>query len=263
MQKIILYGCLLLMQFFLLSSNAEAWWHKQSTTKMEVKLTIFNDLGQSKGKILGKKISINHQNPSENNSIEFRQYKNMLQPYLENQGFTVVDERVYADYDLYMSYSIKTEIHTRSVPTYGQTSGGGYSTYTGSVIGGGMYSGSIYTQPQYGITGYRTVQEEYYTRQLNVSIRDRNLEIYNAVSISSGNTNSLPTVMRGLIIPIFDNFPGPKTITRELSVPMELYNPEEYMMHKKEEELAAAKAEERKEKRKERKKRKKKRDKRN
>jgi hypothetical protein len=227
MRKIFIVSIFSFLMITISNRESSAFFGLFGNPGMETESTIFHDIPDNY--LNGKSVFItpNPETKIKRESLEFRKYSEMLSEYLIDVGMKVLTELEESELIIYMDYQISTNKKMVSEPIFGQTSTGGYSTYTGSVIGGGMHSGSIYTQPTYGITGYRQYEVEYYTRELNLSFFDKsiNYAIYESQSISDGSTNSLPKTIRGLMVPLFNDFPGPESATKTSSISFKEHDP--------------------------------------
>lgn len=105
-----------------------------------------------------------------------------------------------------LSYEIsapKTVTSTRSVPIFGQTGVSSSTTY-GQISPGGTFSGTTYTTPTFGVTGYVPVTDTYetYTRTFVLSAydikasREQNVDVqlWRTTVTSNGTNSDLRTV---------------------------------------------------------------------
>ncbi|MFO0839612.1 MAG: hypothetical protein U1D55_13935 [Phycisphaerae bacterium] len=119
------------------------------------------------------------------NDLEFREYADMVERLLQSRGFAKAERELDANLVVFLNYGIsdpKTQEYTYSVPMYGQIGGGGSTYYSGSVYtskgGYGTYSGSAYSTPVYGVTGYRSGVGSYTYFVRYVRMDGVNLEKY-------------------------------------------------------------------------------------
>lgn len=165
-------------------------------------------------------------------SLEWRQYGALVSQQLQARGYREVQTVPAADFAVFLAYGIddgKTTVS--SMPIWGQT-GGGTSLSTGSVYGNygttpysGTYTGTTYTTPTYGVTGYVPVKETTYTRVFLVDMVDvkqstaQNLvKRYEAKAKSAGSGGNLNQVAPYMIEAIFKDFPGKSGETRQVNV---------------------------------------------
>lgn len=94
--------------------------------------------------------------------LEFAEYARHIGTVLNKNGLQRVDSLDEASIVVFLGYGISDPKHTRysyTIPEYGKTSGGS-SSFSSTTFGqGGMYNtfGTINTQPEYGVTGYKQV----------------------------------------------------------------------------------------------------------
>ena len=196
---------------------------------MQTDTTVFHNISSTYLK--GKSVFIKKYNSDNQMSgtLEFQNYSALLSEFLIDSGMVISKSEADADLLVYMDYGISTERKIVSTPRFGITNPGGTSNYSG-FVGGSRVFGTVTTQPSYGITGYRQSEQEYYRRVLQLVFFDKskNSAVYESQSISEGSTNSLSMMIRGLMVPLFDDFPGPTSSTKSTRVKFKEYNPQEW-----------------------------------
>jgi len=164
-------------------------------------------------------------------SLEYETYKGLIRTELTKYQYTEVPiER--AEVVVAFGYGIDTgKDKISSIPQYGQTGVSSSTTYgTISTYGNyGTYSGATIYTPTFGVTGYQTVSQTQYTRQVwlhivdNESLRRGKVKkVYEANVVSRGSSSQIAKVMPALIKAIFKKFPGKSGSTRREIVPLEL-----------------------------------------
>ncbi len=157
-------------------------------------------------------------------SLEFKAYADLVAQQLEAKGLVRVHAALEADYAVFLYYDIdggRTVVS--SVPIYGQTGGGTTSTVRG-YAGGRPVSGTVYTPPTYGVTGYAPVSDTVYGRRVRIVmldarhslLEDRPIIVYEATGKSTGQSGTLAAVMPEIIESMFVDWPGKSgaTVTR-------------------------------------------------
>jgi hypothetical protein len=167
----------------------------------------------------GKSVVVLPFNKELENSLEFENYKEIIENNLQQYGFNIVQENDASDFITFVSYGIgggKEKIV--SSPILGST-GGGYTTFRGSAYnsgGGGStsYLGSSYKMPTYGIVGSRTDSITRYTRQLAMDmVESSTLEnkkinkVYEGRVKSIGTCSNILSVLPDMLTSLFMNFP--------------------------------------------------------
>lgn len=158
--------------------------------------------------------------------IEFDLYANRVLTNLQPHGITKASSRASADYIIRLGYSIDSgKSHTYSTPEYGLT-GGGSTFHSGTIYGSGgtaSYSGTSYTIPQYGVTGYSTQSHVKYGRKLTLDISDRRTgkRLWEGRNLSEGGSNELVEVIPTMIDAALQDFPGESGKTRRTTTPLD------------------------------------------
>jgi hypothetical protein len=148
---------------------------------------------------------------SQEGSLQWAQYSNMVAQKLESKGLRRVDNARTADYAVALYYGIdggRTEVS--SYPTYGQTSPG--VTSTGYV---GSRPVSIYTPPTYGYTGTSTSSNTVYGRAIRI-----NIMVYEATGKSEGTSGDINAVLPSIIDAMFIDWPGKSGVSQTKQVPL-------------------------------------------
>ncbi len=154
----------------------------------------------------------------QNGSAAWETYVDKVAARLAEYGMVRTDDISSADYAAVISYGTgDTRTISGVVPIYGQT-GGGVSTTTGSIYGGGStynYSGTTYSPGTYGITGYmpyrRSKTDRFFSIRmvdLAASTPENLVAAYEGSVISSGRSKSFDLVADCMIKALFDDFRG-------------------------------------------------------
>ena len=152
------------------------------------------------------------------NSLEFENYKEIIENNLQQYGFNIVQEKDTSDLIAFVTYGIgggKEKIV--SSPVFGSTGGGTtYSSGTVSSPGVGYsnYSGSSYSMPTFGVVGSRTDSITRYTRQLAMDMVETSTlenkkinKVYEGRVKSIGTCSNILSVMPDMLRSLFMNFP--------------------------------------------------------
>jgi hypothetical protein len=177
----------------------------------------------------GRSIAILPGSKEKPSELEFGSYSSKLASHLERHGYRVVPASASArpDYVLFFAYGIddgQLVSRTYTIPQYGITGySGSHTQGTINTYGNtGTYSGTTTYSPQYGITGYNTgvMTDKVYTRAVVIDIYDTASErqVYTGKLISPGTCNSISGVLDALLEAIFQDFPGPPSGSRSVSV---------------------------------------------
>lgn len=159
-------------------------------------------------------------------SAAYEAYATKVSQYLAQHGMTRTRDWNEADYAVVITYGVSGQrTVTGSTPIIGQT-GGGTTTYSGTTrtYGSGYatgynttgtYTGTAYTAPTYGITGYipysRTETDRFFTiRMVDIKAStDKNwVPAYEGSVLSSGSSKSFDLVADCMMQSLFDNFRG-------------------------------------------------------
>jgi len=165
--------------------------------------------------------------PDQEGSLEWRNYANLVSRRLTNKGLVRVDYASEADLAVFLTYVIDGGRTTvSSVPVYGQT-GGGTTTTTTGYVGRTPISGSTYTPPTFGVTGYAPVEDTVYTRRVRVYILDakrttanKPAVVYESTATSVGSIPNLNVVMPYIMDAVFNDWPGQSGTTQRLNLPI-------------------------------------------
>ena len=144
-----------------------------------------------------------------NDTLEWKSYRLIFEDNSEKVGFTITPMES-ADYIAFVSYGVndgKMKTDSVSEPIFGSTFGGGY----------GIYSGTIYTMPAYGVVGSRTstVSSEFFTRKIAMDIvlretllDEKPIKVYEGRLRSSGSCPQLREVIDEMVEALFQKFPN-------------------------------------------------------
>ncbi len=165
------------------------------------------------------------------NSLEFKNYKKIIENNLQKYGFNIVQEKDTSSFIAFVSYGIgggKEELV--SSPVFGST-GGGTTTFSGSAYnsgGGGStsYSGSAYQMPTFGVVGSSTSSVTTYTRQLAMDLVETSTleskkvnKVYEGRVKSTGSCSSVLAVMPEMIQSMFLGFPRRNASSETITLP--------------------------------------------
>lgn len=153
-------------------------------------------------------------------SIEYQTYANSVANKLNEKGFSRVNDLSNADYAVTIDYGVsgKSEV-SGSTPIFGQT-GGGTTFHSGTVSsysygssGYGMYSGTSYTQPTYGVVGSIPYNYTKHYRYFHLKMYDAKqskegklVSVYEGTVKSAGSSSNFFTVSECIIEALFRNF---------------------------------------------------------
>lgn len=195
-------------------------------------VTSFHQLPQ--GGLAGKRVAIRAHPPERQQSLEFASYRERLATRLAERDATVVDSVADAELVAFVSYGVddgRERTETYSVPEYGYI-GGGTTLHSGTIrTSKGEqrgYSGSSYTMPVYGVTGYSTriVTSTIYMRHLDIDIVDRASldagnphKLYEARLVSRGTCGSMAPIFDPMLQALFQEWPGPSGGARTVTTP--------------------------------------------
>jgi hypothetical protein len=177
----------------------------------------------------GRTIAILPGSKEKPSELEFNTYSSKLAAHLEGHGYRVVPAYASArpDYALFFAYGVddgQLVSRTYAIPQYGVT---GYSgSHTRGTINTygrqSTYNATTVYSPQYGITGYTTgvVTDKVFTRAVVIDMYDTTSErqVYSGKLISSGACSSISGVLDALLEALFQDFPGPPSGSRTVSV---------------------------------------------
>jgi hypothetical protein len=146
-------------------------------------------------------------------SIEYQTYANSVANKLKEKGFKRVDDLSNADYAVTIGYGISGQSEVSgSTPIYGQT-GGGTTYHSGTASsygygrsGYGMYSGTSYTPPTYGVVGsssynYTKHHRYFYLKMYDAkkSNEEKLVSVYEGTVKSAGKSAHFSTVSSVLL----------------------------------------------------------------
>ncbi len=153
-------------------------------------------------------------------SAQFSQYAASISRRLESLGFVTVGKLDDADYVVVFDFGVKGSRQiSGSMPVFGQTGGGTtYHSGTASAFGTGgsawgTYSGTSYTPPTYGVTGYvpysRAEHDRYFWLKMydvKRSTKENLVAAYEATVTSSGAASNFAIVAECIFDAAFHNF---------------------------------------------------------
>jgi len=178
----------------------------------------------------GKKIVVLPFQKELENSLEFQNYRKIIETKLRTNGFEIVEDKGNSNYIAFVSYGINGgKEQVVSSPVFGSTGGGTtYSSGTVTSSGGGYgsYSGSSYTMPTFGVIGSSTSSITNYTRQLAIDLietstleKDKVKKIYEGRVKSIGTCGMVAAVMPSMIESLFKTFPQKSGSTNTIVLP--------------------------------------------
>ena len=170
---------------------------------------------------LGKTIAIVPATADQAGQLEFQTFRMKMEGRLSAVGFRVVQEPKDADLIAVFTYGVDNGVTTTqvgSVPIYGQTSPGIYTT-------------TLSVPPTYGLVGSSTYSENITTfkRTLALDILDGKgflsgspKKVYEARLSSQGRCGQLASVIEPIITALFQGFPGESGKPLKVSVPSDI-----------------------------------------
>lgn len=145
--------------------------------------------------------------------LEYLSYQDQFRERLTKLGWReaqAAEAELTVTFDFYIDNG---QVRTYEIPVFGQTGVSGSWT-TGQVSSYGGFSGTTTYTPSFGVTGYRSVSETYFTRRLMVvmfgrtSPGERPVPVYQGSAVSLGSTGYLSPLMPFMLSAIFSEFPG-------------------------------------------------------
>ena len=164
-------------------------------------------------------------------SLEFQNYKKIIEHNLQKNGFNIVQEQDTSDFIAFVSYGIgggkDTPIFS---PVFGST-GVWNGTFRGLPYnfgaGGTNWSdgGITYSMPTFGVVGSRTGSIIIYTKQLALDLVETSTleskkinKIYEGRVKSTGSCSMIPAVMPKMLESLFKDFPKQSGSTHTISL---------------------------------------------
>ena len=135
-------------------------------------VTVFHTI---KGQHKGKSVLVLPFQKELESSLEFQNYKKIIEKYLQRYGFNIVQEKDDSDFIAFVSYGVdKGKQELISSPVFG-LKGGGTRTFSGSAYnsggGGTTYlEGTEHSMPTLGVVGSSTSSITRYTRQFAMDL---------------------------------------------------------------------------------------------
>ena len=129
-------------------------------------------------------------------SAEFNQYASSISRRLERKGWRRVSQIEQARYVVLIDYGVTgSSTKVSSLPIFGQT-GGGSTTHSGTfnAYGSsnthGIYSGTSYSMPTWGVVGSQTVSATTHQRYFQMKVIDKATEnpVYETKAASEGSS---------------------------------------------------------------------------
>ena len=160
--------------------------------------------------------------PSQEGSLEWAQYSNLVAQRLQSKGLRQVDSIRGADYAVSLTYAIdRGRTTSTTMANYGQTSPG-RTTYTTTSVGRSSVTTQTYTPPTYGVTGYSTYTGTVYDRGIRIAIldvqqtlaQDKPVLVYEATGKSEGSSGNINEVLPSIIDAMFVDWPGRSGVTQ-------------------------------------------------
>ena len=143
--------------------------------------------------------------------LQFKEYASYVNRALIKQGFIPAESFQDASLAIFLTYGIgepEQQLHTYSVPTYGQT-GVSSSNTTGTFNTDGSYSGTTTYTPTYGVTG-STTHVDTITTYFRFIVMDafdldeyktseREVQLWKTTVTSTGTSGDLRIVLPALV----------------------------------------------------------------
>ena len=147
---------------------------------------------------------------NQENSLEFKAVSDYLMTKLVQAGYSPAKDLKNPSYSAFITYGIddgKTTIS--SSPIFGQTGGGGSSTF--GTVGATNFNSSTYNAPTFGVVGTSTSSNTEYKRVVNIDIFRMDttpVKVYEMKAISRGSCGNINAVVNLIIDGMFKKFPG-------------------------------------------------------
>jgi hypothetical protein len=157
----------------------------------------------------------------QNDSLEYRNYENLVRNELNRLGFTEAPASTKPALKAAMSYTVNgrdvLEVYPVVVHPYS------YYPYWYSPWNG--YYGPFYDPFWYGppVVEQRVSQYQLFNRQLHVSLArmSDNKKLFETTVVSEGTNSSLASIMPYMVRSAFAEFPGPSGVPRRIEFKME------------------------------------------
>ena len=165
-------------------------------------------------------------------SLEFQNYKKIIEHNLQKNGFNIVQEKDTSDFIAFVSYGTgEGKDKFISSPVFGST-GGWNGTFRGLPFnwgaGGTNWSagGTTYSMPTFGVVGSRTGSIIIYTKQLALDLVETSTleskkvnKIYEGRVKNTGSCSMIPAVMPEMLESLFKDFPKQSGSTHTIGLP--------------------------------------------
>ena len=190
-----------------------------------VDITAFHTLS---GNLAGKSFEM-APTESQQGSLEWQTYANMVASNLEAKGLRRVGAQGRADYVVFVAHAVGSgRTSVSAMPMFGQTSAGTTTTTT-SYVGRWPVQQTSYTPPTYGVTGYYPVSSTTFGKILKISMMDIKksvaertpVTVYEATVTSAGSSASLNRAIPAMVTAMFQDWPGKSGVTRHVEIPEE------------------------------------------
>ena len=165
-------------------------------------------------------------------SLEFQNYKKIIEHNLQKNGFNIVQEQDTSDFIAFVSYGIGGGKDTPILsPVFGSTGvwNGTFRglTYNFGAGGNNWSDGEItYSMPTFGVVGSRTGNIIIYTKQLALDLvetstlkRKKINKIYEGRVKNTGSCSMIPAVMPKMLESLFKDFPKQSGSTHTIGLP--------------------------------------------
>lgn len=168
----------------------------------------------------GESVQIVAKDPSKRGSIEFSQYASIVGEELWKLGYRPVGVDQQPDLIVRVDYRVGEA--RAQIRSYGGYGGYGYGHY-----GYGHFGSHFghYGPYGYGYPGYSDIRSyTIYDRVLEMEIaksQNPDINIFESRVISEGRSNRLTEVMPLLVQSMFQEFPGPSGVTRQVSIELD------------------------------------------
>ena len=164
-------------------------------------------------------------------SLEFQNYKKIIEHNLQKNGFNIVQEKDTSDFIAFVSYGIGGgKDKPIFSPVFGST-GGWNGTFRGLPYNWGAggtnwgAGGTTYSMPTFGVVGSRTGNIIIYTTQLALDLVETSTleskkvnKIYEGRVKNTGSCSMIPAVMPEMLESLFKDFPKQSGSTHTISL---------------------------------------------
>ena len=160
-------------------------------------------------------------------SLEFQNYKKIIENNLQKNGFNIVQKKDNSDFIAFVSYGTgEGKDKFISSPVFGSTGGWG-GNFSGSSYnwGTGGTNWGTYSMPTFGVGGSRTGNIIIYTTQLALDLVETSTleskkvnKIYEGRVKNTGSCSMIPAVMPEMLESLFKDFPKQSGSTHTISL---------------------------------------------